>query len=289
MKDKICYVINFYLGDRRKTVSNFHTDRLFFLRKQIALLNLYEHKLSKIIFNFNMREQDYSYVSQIFKITPKTIQNAEVEISFRKNYGMSYGAWSDAFDRNEDKYDYFIFNEDDYAFVENDWDSYLVNKFNSYEDCGYLCMVIREPHHWNDYKKHAGHSTGISSNKVLKDVKNKHGYLPHSKEGDYSSNEQFGQVMQTFVMLELGYNIYDVRDDYRVSFAWTEPDSECDIYRFHWWNEKDLLNPILLVENYNYSWYMMWDGENTQEHKITTIEKALDCYNNKKTYYGETL
>ena len=289
MKDKICYVINFYLGDRRKTVSNFHTDRLFFLRKQIALLNLYEHKLSKIIFNFNMREQDYSYVSQIFKITPKTIQNAEVEISFRKNYGMSYGAWSDAFDRNEDKYDYFIFNEDDYAFVENDWDSYLVNKFNSYEDCGYLCMVIREPHHWNDYKKHAGHSTGISSNKVLKDVKNKHGYLPHSKEGDYSSNEQFGQVMQTFVMLELGYNIYDVRDDYRVSFAWTEPDSECDIYRFHWWNEKDLLNPMLLVENYNYSWYMMWDGENTQEHKITTIEKALDCYNNKKTYYGETL
>ena len=289
MKDKICYVINFYLGDRRKTVSNFHTDRLFFLRKQIALLNLYEHKLSKIIFNFNMREQDYSYVSQIFKITPKTIQNAEVEISFRKNYGMSYGAWSDAFDRNEDKYDYFIFNEDDYAFVENDWDSYLVNKFNSYEDCGYLCMVIREPHHWNDYKKHAGHSTGISSNKVLKDVKNKHGYLPHSKEGDYSSNEQFGQVMQTFVMLELGYNIYDVRDDYRVSFAWTEPDSECDIYRFHWWNEKDLLNPILLVENYNYSWYMMLDGENTQEHKNTTIEKALDCYNNKKTYYGETL
>jgi hypothetical protein len=236
-----------------------------------------------------MREQDYSYVSQIFKITPKTIQNAEVEISFRKNYGMSYGAWSDAFDRNEDKYDYFIFNEDDYAFVENDWDSYLVNKFNSYEDCGYLCMVIREPHYWNDYKKHAGHSTGISSNKVLKDVKNKHGYLPHSKEGDYSSNEQFGQVMQTFVMLELGYNIYDVRDDYRVSFAWTEPDSECDIYRFHWWNEKDLLNPMLLVENYNYSWYMMWDGENTQEHKITTIEKALDCYNNKKTYYGETL
>jgi hypothetical protein len=289
MKDKICYVVNFYLGDRRKTVSNFHTDRLFFLRKQIALLNFYEHNLSKIIFNFNIREQDYSYVSQIFKITPKTIQNAEVEINFRKNYGMSYGAWSDAFDRNEDKYDYFIFNEDDYVFVENDWDSYLVNKFNSYEDCGYLCMVIREPHHWNDYKKHAGHSTGISSNKVLKDVKNKHGYLPHSKEGDYSSNEQFGQVMQTFVMLELGYNIYDVRDDYRVSFAWTEPDSECDIYRFHWWNEKDLLNPILLVENYNYSWYMMWDGENTQEHKITTIEKALDCYNNKKTYYGETL
>jgi hypothetical protein len=289
MKDKICYVINFYLGDRRKTVSNFHTDRLFFLRKQIALLNLYEHKLSKIIFNFNMREQDYSYVSQIFKITPKTIQNAEVEISFRKNYGMSYGAWSDAFDRNEDKYDYFIFNEDDYAFVENDWDSYLVNKFNSYEDCGYLCMVIREPHHWNDYKKHAGHSTGISSNKVLKDVKNKYGYLPHSKEGDYTSNEQLGQVMQTFVMLELGYNIYDVRDDYRVSFAWTEPDSECDIYRFHWWNEKDLLNPMLLIENYDYSWYMMWDGENTQEHKITTIEKALDCYNNKKTYYGETL
>lgn len=289
MKNKICYVINFYLGDRRRTVPNFHNDKLFFLRKQIDLLNFYQHNLSKIIFNFNIREEDYSYVNQIFKITPKTIQNAEVEVNFRKNYGMSYAAWSDAFDRNEDIYDYFVFNEDDYFFVENNWDDYLVNKFNSYNDSGYVCMVLREPHHWNDYKKHAGHSTGISSNKVLKEVKRKYGCLPHSKDGDYHSNEIQGQIMQTFGMIELGYNIYDVRDDYRVSFAWTEPDSEYDIYRFFWWNKKDLLNPIILVENYDYNWYMMGDGENTQEHNLTTLDKALDCYNNKKTYYGESL
>ena len=289
MKGKVCYVVNFYLGDRRKTVQNFYDDRLFFLKKQIETLYQYSQSLSKIIFTFNFREEDYKYVSEIFKITPKYIQGTEVEIHFRENFGMSYAAWSDAFDRNEDKYRYFIFNEDDYFFVENNWDSYLVDKFNSFGDCGYLCMVLREPHHWNGYKKHAGHASGISSNEVLKKVKNKFGFLPHSKKDDYKSNEIDGQIGQTFSMLELGYNIYDVRDDYRVSFAWTEPNSNIDIYRFYWWNERDLINPALLMIPSGFNWYMMGDGENIQNHKITTLEEALDCYYNKKTYYGEKL
>jgi hypothetical protein len=289
MQTKTCYIINFYLGDRRKTIDEFKDDRLTFLKMQISSLLKYEHSLSTIIFNFNLREDDFGYIPEIFNSVPKKIQNANVEIHFRKNYGMSYGAWSDAFDRNEDKYDFFIFNEDDYLFVENNWDRYLVSKFNSFDDCGYLCMVIREPHRWNDFRKHAGHSTGISSNKVLKDVKQKFGLLPHSKNVDYSSNEVQGQIMQSFCMLELGYNIYDIRDDYRVSFAWTDPDSIYDIYRFHWWNEKDLLNPALIVKNKSYNWYSMLDGENVKEHKITTISEALDCYKQQKTYYGESL
>jgi hypothetical protein len=288
MKGKVCYVVNFYLGDRRKTVTNYQDDRLFFLKKQIDTLYEYSHSLSKIIFSFNIRQEDYKYVSEIFRITPKYIQGTEVEIHFRENFGMSYAAWSDAFDRNEDKYEYFVFNEDDYFFVENNWDSYLVNKFNSLGDCGYLCMVLREPHHWNDYKKHAAHSVGISSNFVLKQVKNKFGFLPHSKKGDYQSNEKDGQIAQTFSMLELGFNIYDVREDYRVAFGWTEPDN-IDIYRFHWWNEKDLINPAILMTGNGYNWYMMEDGENIKSHKTTTLKEALDCYYNKKTYYGEKL
>jgi len=289
MKGKSCYIINFYLGERRRTVKNYHEDKLFFLKKQIQTLYEVSHSLSKIIFSFNIREEDYKYVSEIFRITPKFIQGTEVEVHFRENYGMSYAAWSDAFDRNEDKYEYFIFNEDDYFFIEKYWDTYLINKFNSYVDCGYLCMVLREPHHWNNYKKHAGHSVGISSNHVLKKVKEKYGCLPHSKNKDYKSNESDGQINQTFSLLEIGYNIYDVRDDYRVSFAWTEPDSNIDIYRFFWWNDKELLNPAILMEDGTYQWYMMGDGENIKDHKITSLEKAIDCYNNKTSYYGEKL
>jgi hypothetical protein len=282
-----CYVINFYFGERRKTIERYNKiDRLYFLRKQLEFLEKYSHNLNKIIFTCNIEKEHYKYVSEIFKITPKYIQCAEVELHFRENYGLSYAAWSDAFDRNEDKYDYFIFNEDDYFFVQNNWDGYLIDKFNQYEDCGFVCPVIREPHHWNDYKKHAGHGTNISSNKVLKEIKNKYGSLPHGDKKDYYTNEILGQIEQTFSCFELGYNIYDIRDDYRVSFAWTEDDGK-DIWRFFWWNDKDLIIPALLTEQVSYQWFESFDGEFLKEYIPTTNKEALKCYYDKKTYYGE--
>jgi len=283
---KTCYVINFYFGDRRKTVDSYIKDKLYFLKQQINFLEKYSHNLDKIIFSCNIEPEHYKYISEIFKLTPKYIQKTEVEINLRENYGLSYAAWSEAFDRNEDKFDYFIFNEDDYFFTQNNWDTYLINKFNQYDDCGYLCMVLREPHYHDKFKKHAGHSTGISSNKVLKKVKNKFGNLPHSTNKDYSSNEIEGQIMQTFCLIELGYNIYDIRDDFRVPFAWTEPDNN-DIWRFFWWNEKDLIIPAVLVENKPYNWFESWDGEFLKNYIPTTKEEALKCYKDKKTYYGE--
>ena len=39
---------------------------------------------------------------------------------------MSYGAWSDVFKKYQDKFNYYIFNEDDYFFVEDNWDDYLI-------------------------------------------------------------------------------------------------------------------------------------------------------------------
>jgi hypothetical protein len=255
MKNKACYVINFYLGDRRKIIDEVKDDRLYFLKKQIAHLFNYKHNLSKIIFNFNIREEDYPYVNEIFKTTPKYIQDTEVEINFRENYGMSYGAWSDAFIKNKDKYDYYIFNEDDYFFIEDKWDEYLINKFNSLENCGYLCMVVREGQEWCDYKKHAGHSTGISSFEALNKVYSKYGELPHSKSGDYRTNEQQGQVNQSNSFIEVGYEIYDIRDDYRVEFTMTEGDY--DIWRFFWWNEKFLIKPAILL---NTDYCVFWES-----------------------------
>lgn len=285
MKNKTCYVINFYFGNRRKTIEKYtKDDRLFFYKKQIELLEKYSHSLSKIIFTCNIEKEDYKYVSDLFRITPKYIQGVEVELHFRENYGLSYAGWSDAYDRNEDKYDYFIFNEDDYFFVQNNWDIYLKNKFDSYSDAGFVCVAIREPNRWNDYKKHAGHSASISSNKVLKEIKDKYGSLPHVKSNKYSEVEKESQINQSFCCLELGYNIYDIRDDFRVPFAWTENDGR-DVWRMFWWNEKELIVPAILIENIPYNWYESHDGEFLSEYQPTTKETAFELYKNKKTYY----
>jgi hypothetical protein len=260
MKNKICYIVNFYLGERRRTVQEVKDDKLFLLKKHIEYLYKIKSSLDTIIFNFNIRPDDYPSVSEIFKIVPKYIQGSEVVINFRENYGMSYGAWSDAFVKYQNKFNYYVFNEDDYFFVEDHWDTYLVNKFNSLEKCGYLCMVAREGKEWCNYKKHAGHSVGISSYEVLHEVYRKYGDLPHSKNSDYRLAEQLGQVNQSYSVIEVGYKIYDVRDDYRVEFAFSE-ETDNDIWRFFWWNEKYITKPVLLLKDIEYSYWECFDDE----------------------------
>jgi hypothetical protein len=212
-KNRTCYIINFWLGNRRYECHNYKDDRLYYLKEQIKNLTKFDHNLSKIVFNFNFTEEDYQFVTDIFKIIPNKIQNSDVEVNFRKNYGMSYGAFSDVYSKNIDKYDYFIFNEDDYSFIVDNWDKYLINKFNTLDNCGYLCMIK-----FDTPKPHGAHSTGISSNEILKKVYDVYGELPHSKDSDYGQNEIYGQINQTNCIFELGYNIFDVKDEYKVRF-----------------------------------------------------------------------
>ena len=61
----------------------------------------------------------------------------------RENKGFSYAAFSESFEQNRDNYDYFIFNEDDYFVVENNWDEYLIRKYHTLPDTGYLCPTTK--------------------------------------------------------------------------------------------------------------------------------------------------
>lgn len=239
---KTCLVIAFWLGYRRKTINEYiHTDRLTLVKKQIETLNFYKNDLNKIIFNFNLEEDHHIYIDEINKLIPNKIQNADVEIVFRKNYGMSYGAWSDAFVKNKDDFDYWFFNEDDYFFMQDDWDQYFIQKFESLDNCGYLCCIVRE----GGVPKHAGHSVGVSSRKVLLEIFNKFGELPHSKASDYPSNESEGQINQSYSIVELGYEIYDIRDDYKVDFVWAGCNE--DVVSYFTWNKKELVVPAVTI------------------------------------------
>lgn len=280
-----CYIINFYLGDRRKTIEEYNTnDRLCFLKKQIETLYQYKHSLSKIIFNFNMRERDFKYVNDLFKIIPKYIQGAEVEVNFRENIGGSYGAWNDLFETYKSDYDYYIFNEDDYFYIQDNWNDYLINKYNTLGDCGYLCMVAREPNFTNGYRKFLGMSVGIASSENLMKIYNNKNSICDNNAIGY---QQMEEVQKTFAssFLEIGLNIYDIRDEYRLSFGWTENDGN-DVHRFFWWNEKDLILPaFFMFPHSNYVWFMCLDGEVREDYTVTTVEEATRCYKDKINYY----
>jgi RimJ/RimL family protein N-acetyltransferase len=220
-KNKICYIISIFFGNRRNTqIPVYYTNRLCLLEKHIQLLNELNHNLDKVIFNINIEDGDYDLVNKALKITPKKIHNTDVEVRLRRNIGMSYGAWSDCYLENKNKYDYFIFNEDDYFFVIDNFDDILVRKFKEKGDAGYLCGIVLENKSLNQ-PLHAAHSTGISSNEVLSKVVDKYGELPHTKSNIYSVVEINSQITQTQSIIDTGYKLYDLGDEYKIPFDYT--------------------------------------------------------------------
>ncbi len=242
---KVCYISNFYLGERRVEINPQKQDRLLYLKYQIITLSHYTHNLSKIIFNFNLREEDINCITDIINLTPKQIQNTPVELSFRKNKGMSYGAWSDIFIKYQNEFDYYIFNEDDYFIHDNNFDEYLVKTFNQYQNCGYLCAVAYEG---DKFPPHAANCFGISSFEALNKVYQKYGRLLGEMDNytqEHIGNEVHsnGQVAHTLVFKELGYDIYDIREQYRIlhSMGTSEKDHFFELYFS--WNESHLIFP----------------------------------------------
>jgi len=273
-KNKVCYIINFYLGDRRFDIDTYKTDKLCYLKAQIDSLQRYKHSLSKIIFSFNVNPTHYPRLTDAINIIPRKIQNTFVEIHIRENYGLSYGAFSDVFIKNMNKYDYFIFNEDDYVIVQDNFDEYLVNKFESLPNCGYLCGLVRETS--SVHAKHAGMSSGISSYKALKKVVDKFGELPHAKTGDYGSNESISQVGQSNAFIQVGYEIYDIREEYRMQMKSAEKQGEHNVvHRYFMWHDQDLfLSTNLYLDEYH-----IWTDQ------ISTEYLRMECDVNSTKYF----
>ena len=258
MNSKVCYISNFYFGERRVEVTPQKEDRLLYLKHQIITLSQYTHNLSKIIFNFNLREKDISYINEIIKLTPKQIQNTPVELIFRQNKGMSYGAWSDIFIKYQNEFDYYIFNEDDYFIHDHNFDKYLVKTFNKYKDCGYLCAVAYEG---DKFPPHAANCFGISSFEALNKVYQKYGRL--LGEMDNYTQQHIGaevhingQVAHTLVFKEFGYDIYDIREKYKVLHSMGVSTEKSFFELYFDWNENYLIFPAAAYfgQPVNYYW-----------------------------------
>jgi len=252
MENKTCMIINFFFGERRKIGNIYNSDKLSLLKKQIHYLSTVKHSLDTIVLSFNLDKETIGILSSFINEIPKTIQNSKVEIVLRNNVGMSYGAWAEYSINNIDKYDYFIFNEDDYFFVEDDFDYHMIDIFNSKINCGYLATISREPSGWNQNRKHAGCSIGMVSKKSLEEVKDNFKEISNNDGNTYKDAESL-QINFTHCFIEKGFEIYDVRDKFRIPFS-TTLESEPDIILFFNYNKKDLINPFVMVsEQYTFT------------------------------------
>lgn len=136
------------------------------------------------------------------------------------NRGRSYGQWSRMFERFMDNFSHYIFIEDDYAPVMDNFDEILVGLYEDHfikDKCGFLCgMVDGKGRYFDDpaFCQHAAVSNGISRYCVLKDVYERFGCLPHDQH-DYCA----GQLIFSDAFVDVGYTLQDWLDKYR-SLYW---------------------------------------------------------------------
>jgi hypothetical protein len=270
MLPKVCYISNFYLGERRAEVTPHTEDRLLFFKHQILTLSQYKHNLTKIIFNFNLREEDISYLNTILDLCPKQIQDTPVELIFRQNKGFSYGAWNDVFKKYREEFDYYIFNEDDYFIADDNFDDYLVKSFNQYQNCGYFCGVAYEQDY---YPTHAANCFGITSSKILNEIYQKHGKLP----GEMDTYPEMGQLDHSKAYIDLGYEFYDLRETYKIFHSVGGRD-EAFIQVYFAWNNKHLILPARVYFKLPFNWtqpdntQFQLPGVNNKYEKKVTID-----------------
>lgn len=254
MKGKrTAYICCVYFGERRSPIERYLQDRLCLLKEQIKTLETFKHSLDRIVFVFNLEKEHSGYFTESFNLIPKKIQNTQVDIIKRENIGLSYGAWSEAFGVYNSEFDYYIFNEDDYFLNDHNFDTYLVNKFNSYNNIGFLAALVGNPQPSNrELLPHAANSFGVSSYEVLKKLFDKFGKLPTSdiKYDDmydrYDNDGQL-QIAQSGEIFKLGYDIFDIREDYYTphDMGISRPDeySVRIIENYFHWNSKSLIVP----------------------------------------------
>lgn len=281
MTSKICYVCCVFLGERRHAIEPYKKDKSIYIKEHILSLEQFEHNLDKIIFVFNLDGDHLELFDQIKKIIPKKIKNSYVEIIVRENYGMSYAANNDVYEKYRTDFDYYIFTEDDYYFNQHNFDNYLINKFNSYNNIGFLSGQVSNPA-WGFFHDtpHAGNSVGITSSKILEELYNKFGCLPHTKrkgnsEQVYKTNEVDGQVAQTHEIFKMGYNLFDVREDYstphdmgpKLKHEMPEVDHFIDLF-FHW-NQSSLVIPASIRFNEKNFFIYITDAQ---------FQKKRSCY-----------
>jgi len=267
--NKTCYVIAFYLGDRRRKFPAYEADKLCYVRKQIETLDRVKHSLSKIYFVFNVEVGHYDLLNEALKIIPKKIRDAEVEVIVRENVGFSYGAWSDIMDIAD--HDYYIFNEDDYFFIENEWDGYMVKSFEGKQNCGGFGVMIGVKRGVENNGEHFSHSCFCTSREVIKDIKTNYDGFTYPKNSSYPDN-QHNQFLFSHILVKAGYRLYDIREEYGLFFSMTDPEGmETGVKIQKMFNHNEgvhLIVPDIIAFNCGYTWWDSRNGEWMDEERF---------------------
>ena len=159
----------------------------------------------------------------IKNLNQRKIDGGKVISFTRENKGLSYGAYSDAFLKFKDSYDYFLLIEDDLVTVKKNYLKIAYNKWKETNNCGFVALLglSKVNHGWwdkaslnktNAFSAYSG--CGFTSKNVLDKIVKEHGSLPHNKENnDHTESIALGELGLSKSIIDLGYKLTELKNE----------------------------------------------------------------------------
>ena len=159
----------------------------------------------------------------IKNLNQRKIDGGKVISFTRENKGLSYGAYSDAFLKFKDSYDYFLLIEDDLVTVKKNYLKIVYNKWKETNNCGFVALLglSKVNHGWWDKASlnktnalSAYSGCGFTSKNVLDKIVKEHGSLPHNKENnDHTESIALGELGLSKSIIDLGYKLTELKNE----------------------------------------------------------------------------
>jgi hypothetical protein len=153
----VCLIVCFYKGPREGGQEQLYNEYLSTHKKMLKLL---KHNLSNIIF----------VISEDGRETIETVIEENITYFYRPNKGLSFGGWIDVCKHYKQLFDYYIFCEDDYYFIKDDFDKILVDEYNACKKQYMVTWRDKIAQHCEKYYCELISTIGILSSKVLQEI-----------------------------------------------------------------------------------------------------------------------
>ncbi len=206
------------------------SDTIKLLNYQINMENKYSPGINRDIIIVNSDVGSKEGNEFIEKLNNRVIKGGKLFSFTRKNVGLSYGAYSDAFLKFRENYDFFLFIEDDLITAKNNYLKIGYEKWSQTDNCGFVAYygLSKVKKSWwkkaglnkkNAISAYSG--CGLSSTKVLNKIVEQYGCLPHnSKSINHEDSIVFGELGFSRSIIDLGFQLTELKKEILVMPAY---------------------------------------------------------------------
>jgi len=179
----INYVIPCWGGRRNSGHDeDYAKDRGFYVKAQLQQLTKLKHNLRQITFVSPKNPPEGKQLYETLKTFPASIRDTKIEVILDHPYpGWSYASFAYVYEKYRTEFEYYIFCEDDYVPVLDNFDEVLVRMMNNQTD--YLCSMRAIGH---EGKAIASISNGIMKTKSLEKIRANYGKILHGNQVEFS-------------------------------------------------------------------------------------------------------